>query len=448
MVYAIHLLPTNRAMKTRNPSHDALPLSPMDRRIRRPWLTVERVFAATVLMILLSAAAYGYVRYGVNRTLTVNSQRLTVSPVRYTTFHEYIPVTGHVVPQTTVYLDAVEGGQVTDVFVEEGAVVQAGQPLVRMKNSALQLQVIASEAQLTEQLNYLATTGLTFEQNRLHRQRELLDIEHQLDVIARHLRQRRPLIASGGVTQMEIEDLEAQQRYYQGLKQAIQEAQSVDAKFQATQMTRMQEALEAMNANLDIARGNLNDLTVIAPISGQLTLLEAEVGESKARGVRIGQIDQVNAFKVTALIDEFYLSRIVNGQQAGVDIAGREYRLEVAKIYPGVRNRQFEVDLRFLDRPPAGIRRGQTVRMRLEIGEPAASLVVANGPFYDDTGGLWVFVVDRDGARAQRRSVRFGRRNPEGIEVLQGLREGDEIVTSSYEFLMDFDELQLQSHVF
>ncbi len=419
----------------------------MDRRIRRPRLTVERVFAATVLMILLSAAAYGYVRYGLNRTLTVNSQRLTVSPVRYKTFHEYIPVTGHVVPQTTVYLDAVEGGQLTDVFVEEGAVVQAGQPLVRMKNSALQLQVIASEAQLTEQLNYLATTGLTFEQNRLHRQRELLEIEHQLDVIARHLRHRRPLIASGGVTQMEIEDLEAKERYYQGLKEAIQEAQSVDAKFQATQMTRMQEALEAMNANLDIARGNLNDLTVIAPISGQLTLLEAEVGESKARGVRIGQIDQVNAFKVTALIDEFYLSRIVIGQQAGVDIAGREYRLEVAKIYPGVRNRQFEVDLRFLDRPPAGIRRGQTVRMRLEIGEPAESLVVANGPFYDDTGGLWVFVVDRDGARAQRRSVRFGRRNPEGIEVLQGLREGDEIVTSSYEFLMDFDELQLQSRV-
>lgn len=431
-------------MKTRKPTHDAHPLSPMDRRIRRPWLTVERVFAPTLLMILLSAATYGYVRYGLNRTLTVNSQRLTVSPVGYKTFHEYIPITGHVVPRTTVYLDAVEGGQVTDVFVEEGAVVQAGQPLVRMKNSTLQLQVIASEAQLTEQLNYLATTRLTFEQNRLLRQRELLEIEHQLDLIARHLRQRRPLIASGGVTQTEIEDLEAQERYHQGLKEAIQEAQSVDAKFQATQMTRMQEALEAMNANLDIARGNLNDLTVIAPISGQLTLLEAEVGESKARGVRIGQIDQVNAFKITALIDEFYLSRIVIGQQASVDIASREYRLEVAKIYPGVRNRQFEVDLRFSDRPPEGIRRGQTVRMRIEIGEPAESLVVANGPFYDDTGGLWVFVVDRDAARAQRRGVRFGRRNPEGIEVLQGLRAGEEIVTSSYEFLMDFDELQLQ----
>ena len=435
---------TTRITDRQRQSHDGLVLSPMDRPIRRPWITVERLVIAAALTVFLAAAAYGYVRYGLSRVLTVNSQHLTVSPVRYKTFHEYIPVTGHVLPRTTVYLDAVEGGQVTDVFVEEGAVVEAGQPLVRLKNSALQLQVIASEAQLTEQLNYLAATGLTFEQNRLNRQRELLEIDHQLDVVARHLRQRRPLVASGGVTHTEIEDLEAQQRYYQGLQEAIQEAQSVGAEFQATQMTRMQEALEAMNANLDIAKGNLNDLTVIAPISGQLTLLEAEVGESKARGIRIGQIDQVNAFKVTALIDEFYLSRIVIGQHAGVDIAGREHRLEVAKIYPGVRNRQFEVDLRFLDRPPEGIRRGQTVRMRLEIGAPAESLVVANGPFYDDTGGLWVFVVDRGAARAQRRSVRFGRRNPEGIEVLQGLREEEEIVTSSYEYLMDFDELQLQ----
>ena len=416
----------------------------MDTRIRRPRLTVERVFAATAMMILLSAAAYGYVRYGLNRTLTVDSQRLTVSPVGYRTFHEYIPITGHVVPRETVYLDAVEGGQVTEVFVEEGAIVEAGQPLVRMKNSALQLQVIASEAQLTEQLNYLAATRLTFEQNRLNRRRELLEIDHQVENIQRYLRQRRPLAGAGGVTQAEIDDLEAQLSYYGNLKQAVREAQTLDREFQATQMTRMQEALEAMNANLDIARDNLEDLTLIAPISGQLTFLEAAVGESKAAGMRVGQIDQVNAFKVTALIDEFYLTRVIIGQWASVDIAGQQYRLEVSKIYPGVRNRRFEVDLSFLDSPPATLRRGQTVRMRLEIGEPAESLVVANGPFYDDTGGLWVFVVDRGAARAHRRQVSFGRRNPEGVEVLQGLSEGEEIVTSGYEFLMDFDELQLQ----
>ena len=165
---------SNRETEVRGNSQDALVPSPMDRRIRRFWITLERLVAAIVLMIALTAAAYGHVRYGLNRTLTVNSQHVTVSSVRYGTFHEYIPLTGHLVPRTTVYLDAVEGGQVADNFVEEGAVVDAGQPLLRMKNSALQLQVNASEAQLTEQLIYLAATGLTFEQNPLHRQRELL----------------------------------------------------------------------------------------------------------------------------------------------------------------------------------------------------------------------------------------------------------------------------------
>ncbi len=448
MVLVIHMPPANHKSRAQGRARDGLVLSPMDRRIRRSWFTVERIVVAITLMIVVTAAAYGYVRFGTGRTLTVNSQNLTVSPVRYQTFHEYIPVTGHVVPRTTVYLDVIEGGQVTDVFIEEGAFVEAGQRLVRLKNSALQLQVIASEAQLTEQLNNLAATELTFEQSRLRRKRELLEIDHRLDVLARDLRQREPLLASGGVTQAAIDDLESERSYYQGLKQAVQEAQEIDAEFQATEMTRMREALDAMNANLDFARGNLDNLTVVAPISGQLTLLEAEVGQSTARGMRIGRIDQVNAFKVTAFIDEFYLSRVVVGQRASVEIVGKDYQLEIGKIYPGVVDRLFEVDLIFLDRPPEGIRRGQTVRMRLEIGAPAENLVVANGPYVDDTGGLWVFVVDRGAMRAERRSVRLGRRNPEGIEVLDGLREGEEIVTSSYEFLMDFQELQLQGRLY
>lgn len=418
-------------------------LSPMDRRIERRWITPRGLAIAATSVILVSALAFGYLRYGLERTLMVGAERLTVSRVSYGTFHEYIPVTGNVVPLTTVYLDAVEGGQVTDVYAEEGAIVEAGTPLVRLKNTGLQLEVIGAEAQLTEQLNYLATTRLNFEQNRLNRRRELLEVLYQIDLLGRHLEQRRPLVATGGATQTEVDDLEAQLVYYQGLEEAVRAAQAVDAEFQATQMASMDEALKAMNANLDIAKQNLEELTIIAPISGQLTLLEAEVGESKAPGVRIGQVDQVNGFKVTALVDEFYLSRVVIGQQATVDIAGRGVRLEVSKVYPGVQNRQFEVDLEFVDGAPTSVRRGQTLRLRLEIGEPAESLVVENGSFYDDTGGQWVFVLAPSQAYAERRTVQLGRRNPEGIEVLSGLQEGESVITSSYQQLMDFDRIEL-----
>jgi HlyD family secretion protein len=204
----------------------------------------------------------------------------------------------------------------------------------------------------------------------------------------------------------------------------------------------MNDKLDSMNKNLTIARDNLANLVIVAPIDGLLTSLEANPGESKARGQRVGQVDEQGAFKVSAFVDEFYLARVAVGQLAEVEIDGKSYVLEVSKEYPGVRDRQFEIDLKFTGDARPQIRRGQTVRMRLEIGQPADTLVLANGAFYDDAGGQWVFVVDESGDFAERRSVRFGRRNPEGIEVLEGLRDGERVITSSYESLERFDRIQ------
>ena len=432
-------------LRPRDDSDEGVVLSPMDRALERRIVTPARVMVAAGVLALLGLSGYAYVEFGLLRTLNVDADRLTLSTVAHGTFREYIPVTGNIVPRTTVYLDAIEGGQVTEVFVEAGAIVAAGTPLVRLKNTNLQLEVIGREAQLTEQLNNLSSTSLSFEQNRLRHRRELIEIDYQIDLLTRHIAQRRPLVGTGGTTQGELDDLEAELAYREALRTAVQEAQQVDQEFQATQMNSLSEAIDAMNKNLGIARENLENLAITAPIAGQLTLLEANVGESKAPGQRIGQIDELGAFKVSAFIDEFYLPRVAQGQIATLELAGSDYALEVAKIYPDVRNRQFEVELLFLDEAPAIVRRGQTVRMRLDIGEPADSLVVANGAFYDDTGGQWVFVLDEAGDEAVRRSVRFGRRNPEGIEVLEGLREGERVVTSSYENLTSFDRIRFQA---
>jgi HlyD family secretion protein len=216
----------------------------------------------------------------------------------------------------------------------------------------------------------------------------------------------------------------------------------LDEQFGANQLVRMSEALDGMNKNLAIARESLSNLVIVAPIDGQLTMLEANTGESKARGQRVGQVDELDEFKVSAFVDEFYLSRVVVGQLADVEIDGESFGLEVVKEYPGVRDRQFEIDLKFTGQALPQLRRGQTVRMRLEIGQPADTLVLANGVFYDDTGGQWVFVVDASGEFAVRRDVRFGRRNPEGVEVLEGLREGERVITSGYESFEPFDRIQ------
>ena len=426
---------------------DEIVLSAMDQRIERRLVTPQRVAIGAGAVLLLALTVYAYLEYGLTRTLTVGAERVTVSAVAYDTFREYIPVTGNVVPRTTVYLDAIEGGQITAVHVEEGALVTAGQPLVTFKNTNLELQVIAAEAQLTEQLNYLSTTRQNFEQSRLRNQRELIDIDYQLDRLTRDLARRRPLVPTGGSTKGQIDDLEAELTRYRGVRGAVEQQVHLDEDFGANQLVRMSEALDSMNKKMAIARDNLSNLVIVAPIDGQLTSLEANAGESKARGQRVGQVDELDAFKVSAFVDEFYLSRVVVGQLAEVEIDGKGYELEVSKEYPGVRDRQFEIDLKFVGDAPPQVRRGQTVRMRLEIGQPADTLVLANGAFYDDTGGQWVFVLDESGDYAVRRDVRFGRRNPEGIEVLEGLRAGERVITSGYDNFERFDRLQLNGGV-
>lgn len=426
---------------------DAPVLSPMDRPLERRIVTPTKVAVSAAVLGLIALTTYGYVELSAGRTLSADPARLTLSTVAHGTFREYIPLTGQIVPRTTVYLDAIEGGQVVEVYVEAGALVSAGQPLLRLKNTNLQLEVIGREAQLTEQLNSLSSTSLSFEQNRLRHVRELIELDYEIGRLEREAARRRPLLASGGATQGELDELDAELRHRGTLRGAVLEAQRVDEALQATQIERLREAIDAMNMNLGIARENLENLVITAPIDGQLTMLDASVGESKANGQRIGRVDEIGAFKVAALIDEFYLPRIFLGQIATLEASGTEHTLELTKIYPDVRSRQFEVDLSFTHPPDAVMRPGQTVRMRLDIGDPAESLVVANGPFYDDTGGRWVFVVDEAGRLAERRSVRFGRRNPEGIEVLDGLREGERVITSTYDNLLGFDRIAFRSSV-
>ena len=426
-------------------SGDDVVLSAMDRRIERKLVTPQRIAIAAGAVLLLAVTAYAYVHFGLTRTLTVGSERVTVSKVSYGTFREYIPVTGNVVPRTTVYLDAISGGQITQVHVEEGAFVKAGEPIVTFKNTQLQLSVIQTESQTSEQLAQLSNLRLNYDNQHLRNLRDKVDVEYNIDRLTRDLKRKKPLVATGGATVGQIDDLEAELKRYQGWLEQAKEALRLDDEFKATQIARMNAAQDAMNKNLAITRENLENLVIIAPITGQLTLLEANVGESKTSGQRIGQVDEVGAFKVNAFIDEFYLARVTIGQTATVDIDGKSYELSVSKVYPEVTNRQFEVDLLFKGEPPAVVRRGQTVRMRLEIGQPADTLVLANGAFFDDTGGQWVFVVDPSGDFAERRPVRFGRRNPEGVEVLNGLKQGEDVITSSYESFMSFDRIQFRS---
>jgi HlyD family secretion protein len=420
-------------------------ISPMDRVVApRPRLQ-RRLFIGVGATLLAAVAAALYVRYALTRTVVVNLNQVVISPVKSALFTEYVPATALVAPRTTAYLDAVEGGQVAEVLVEEGAMVKRGQVLVKLKNTNLQLEMLGRQAQLMEQLDRLNATVLSFEQARIGHERELIDAGAQIEQLTQRLKRRQALLATGGVSQSELDELHIELERYEKVRATMLEAREVDARFRNDQVTQLKTAIKTTRENLDMAGETLQSLAVKAPIDGQLTALDADLGAAKAPGQRIGQIDESHAYKVEAGIDEFYLGRIAVGQPGTADLDDQALRLEVIKVYPQVTNRQFRVDLGFVAPPPDRVRRGQSLQVRLEVGAPRNSLVTANGPFYDDTGGTWAFVLDAAGEEAQQRRVRFGRRNPEQVEVLGGLAEGERIITSGYESLRSYDRVRLRA---
>ena len=331
------------------------------------------------------------------------------------------------------------------MIVEEGAHVEAGQPLIVLSNTQLQLDVIAREAEISEQLNNLRNTELAIEQNRLKLKSDLIEIDYQITRLQRLANRYEQLEGKQFLSKTEYEDARDELEYWSNRRTVTRESQAQDEKIRLAQIEQLRNSVDQLERNLKFARANLDNLTIRAPRSGNLTSLNAELGESKSRGERLGQIDDVDRFKATALVNEFYLNRVRVGQGALLSVGGRSYDLEISKVYPEVEASQFEVDLRFIDGPPDNVRRGQTLQLRLVLGDAADdATLLPNGPFFNDTGGAWVFVLDADGTTATRREVRLGRRNPNMIEVEAGLLPGDRVVTSSYSSFIDVDRLYIE----
>jgi HlyD family secretion protein len=376
------------------------------------------------------------------RSLSVNAQKVYVSQVTTGTFEDFIPLRGRLVPRSTVYLDAIEGGRVEQVLVEDGALVDAGDPIALLSNTNLQLEVLGREAAVTEQLNNMRTIELQLEQNRLSHKRNLVEIDYQIVRLNRSIDRQRELAQTNLVSQSTLDELEDELEYYVRRRAVTIESQETDARMQEQQLQQLRDAGKQLQTSLAFARKNLDDLNVRAPVSGKLSGFNIEVGQSIERGGRLGQIDDPDGYKLNVDIDEFYLGRVDLEQVATAELGNRSYDLKVAKIYPQVNGGQFEVDMVFAEEP-VGLRRGQTMQVRLTLGDNSDAVLIPNGSFYQETGGNWVFVVSADGSEAVKRTVRLGRRNTDFIEVLDGLEPGEKVVTSPYTSYVGMDRLTL-----
>ena len=414
----------------------------MDRVVeRRTPLSRKIGLAAAGLLVAVFAWWLVGILLG-GRSLNVNAQRITVSPVTVGTFEDFIPLRGRLVPSSTVYLDAIEGGRVEEVLVEDGAVVDAGRPIALLSNTNLQLEVLSREAAVTEQLNNMRTIELQLEQNRLSHRRNLVEIDYQVKRLNRAVARQRELAAKDLVSQSTIEELQDELDYYLNRRDVTLESQATDARMQEAQLAQLRDANAQLERSLAFARKNLEDLNIRAPVAGKLSGFNIEIGQSIAPGGRLGQIDDPEGYKLSVNIDEYYLGRVDLQQLAVASHNGRDIAARVSKIYPQVNNGQFEVDM-VLEQQPEGLRRGQTLQLRLTLGDNSKATLIPNGSFYQETGGNWVFVVSPDGTEAVRRSVRMGRRNTDYIEVLDGLEPGERVVTSPYTSYVGMDRLTI-----
>jgi len=418
----------------------------MDRQIKKKKWTLKRIAWMTAGAAVLFFIVY-YIFFGDHSSkLNVRTERITISTVREDLFQEFIPVTGNVIPINTVYLDAIEGGIVEKRFLEAGTYVEKGDKILRLRNTNLLLDIMYREAELFQQSNNLRNTQLAMAQNQLQLRAQILDLDYQIRTQKRNYERYKELFEKNLVAEQEYQDAKDRYDYLVRNRELSLLRHQQDSLFQITQIQQIEASLERMRNNLALASENLENLTLKAPISGQLTALNAEIGESKTRGERLGQIDVLDGFKVRVRIDEHYIARIDPGQKGKFTFDNQEYTLSITKVYPEVLNGRFEVDMEFDSEEPEGIRRGQTLHIRLELGNLSEAILLSAGGFYQKTGGQWVYVVDESGEFAYKRDIRLGRQNPEAYEVLEGLEPGEKVITSSYDSYGDVDKLILKTN--
>ncbi|MCC6400102.1 MAG: HlyD family efflux transporter periplasmic adaptor subunit [Flavobacteriales bacterium] len=397
-------------------------------------------FGGTAVAILV-ALAWWSSSFATSR-VRVEAAKVSIGTVEKGLFKEFIPVTGTVQPIQTVFLDALEGGTVKHRFVEDGTHVKAGDPIIELSNPQLHMDAINREAQLLDQQNNLRTTRLAMDQQTTRLRDELLNLEKDLKRLEREAVVDERLVRDSLMAAHTFRSNREHLEYMREKRRLLAANVRSDSLFRQSQLGSITSGLELIDQNLRFLRENLRNLVIKSPINGQLSGLNVELGQTRQRGERIAQIDVLESFKVRARIPEHYVSRIGIGLLGTFTHAGREHAIEVFKVYPEVSNGEFDVDLRFVGEKPA-VRRGQTFQVRLQLSEDMQAVLLPRGPFFQDTGGGWVYVLDADGM-ATRRDVKLGRQNPDVYEVLDGLQPGERVVTSRYAAFNDADELLIE----
>ena len=374
-------------------------------------------------------------------TLRVNAETLTVSEVTRGEFNDYIRLSGQVQPMTTVQLSPRESGIVEQIVIEEGASVKAGDVIIILTNDDLDLEILNSEANLAEKENALRNTMIQMEQEKMLLKLNIVELKTEVARKGRALESQKRLFDDGLIGKEEyMRSEEDYVLYCKKLEVNMAKAEQ-DSIYRSVQIQQMQESLKNMKLNMERIRLRKENLAVKAPIDGELGLLDVVLGQSVGSGMKIGQINDMDNYKIEVLIDEHYIDRINPGLSATFERQNETYGATIRKVYPEVRAGKFQADFKFSQEQPANIRTGQTYYLNLQLGQPESAVLIPRGTFYQKTGGKWIYVVSPSGDKAVKREIRIGRQNPQFYEVLEGLEPGEKVITSGYDNFGDHEVL-------
>jgi HlyD family secretion protein len=416
----------------------------MDRPIeKKKWNRKKIMIVAGAFVFLLLIVFIIFNSFGKSK-LNVNIERMTIADVKQSAFREFIPVTGVIQPITTIYLDLQEGGRVEEIFVEDGVVIEKGQPILRMGNTDLELSLVAQETNVYNLLAQMQIAQNATRQNTINKLTQSVDVESLLIEAERIYEMNKKLYASHVIAQQDYKESE---NYYNSLlekRKLMNEILQQDSISSMQQLRQAEQSYIGAQNGLTLMRRKFADLTVCAPVDGQLTSLDAEIGQNKNKGERIGQIDVLSGFKVRVDVDEHYITRIYPGLEGQYKRNDSTYTLKIQKVYTQVISGRFAVDMLFAGNIPDNIRRGQSLQIRIALSDETEAIIIPRGGFYQQTGGNWIFKVSKDSNKAYRIPIRIGRQNSDYYEVLEGLEAGDKVVVNSYENYGDVQELVIK----
>ena len=417
----------------------------MDIPIEKKRFTKSKLIMIGLGVLLVALILYVIIFSSGNSKLNVETERLSISTAQEGVFQENIPVNGVVLPITTIYLDAVEGGRVEEKYVEDGAIMKKGEPILRLSNTDLELSLVNQETSVYNLLTQMQISQNAARQNTINKLNQYTDVESSLIEAERIYNLNKRLYEKDAIGRQELIKSENDYNYQKERMQLAKQILKQDSVATKQEKDQIQNSYQRTQNALELMRRKVADLVVKSPVDGQLTSLDAEIGESKPKGERLGQIDVLSGFKVRVDIDEHYISRIYTGQRGSFTFNNKQYFLVIKKVYTQVTNGRFQVDMEFETEVPEGIRRGQTLQIRVALSEEKQALLIPKGGFFQQTGGNWIFKVSDNGESAYRVDISLGSQNTEYYEVLNGLNPGDKVITSSYDNYGNIQELVLKN---